>query len=99
MTDSNVEIREFTKLVERFVQLANEMKDEGKSLAAINAALMSASATYGSYVAAGNEGYLKPSGVDKLVDSYRHHAVRVQDIKKASIQNNDQVVGDDADKS
>jgi hypothetical protein len=91
MTDNSVEIREFTKLVERFVHLANEMKDEGKSLATINAALMSASATYGSYVAAGNEGYLKPSGVDKLVDAYRHHAVRVQDIKRANVQNNDPV--------
>jgi hypothetical protein len=92
MTSQSVEIREFTKLVERFVQLANEMKEEGKSLSTINAALMSASATYGSYVAAGNEGYLKPSGVDKLVDAYRHHAVRVQDIKKATIQSNAQPV-------
>jgi hypothetical protein len=92
MTNQSVEIREFTKLVERFVRLANEMKEEGKSLATINAALMSASATYGSYVAAGNEGYLKPSGVDKLVDAYRHHVVRVQDIKKATIQSNGQAV-------
>lgn len=90
MTNNGTEIQEFTKLVERFVQLANEMKKEGTSLATINSALMSASATYGSYVAAGNEGYLRPSGVDKLVDAYRHHAVRVQDIKRASIQSSDE---------
>ncbi|MES9992464.1 MAG: DUF3144 domain-containing protein [Candidatus Thiodiazotropha sp.] len=86
MTENIEQLKEFTKLVERFVQLANEMKDEGTSLPTINAALMSASATYGSYVAAGNDGYLRPSGVEKLVESYRHHANRVQDIKKHIIQ-------------
>lgn len=86
MTENIEQLKEFTKLVERFVAVANEMKDEGKNLSTINAALMSASATYGSYVAAGNEGYLRPSGVDKLVEAYRHHANRVQDVKKQIIQ-------------
>jgi hypothetical protein len=95
MTDNSDQIKEFTSLVERFVRLANEMKNEGKGLTTINAALMSASATYGSYVAAGNEGYLKPSGVEKLVDAYRHHAVRVQDLKRESIQRSGKTAGED----
>jgi hypothetical protein len=86
MTNSSENMQEFTELVERFVSLANEMKDEGKSLSLINSALMSASATYGSYVAAGNDGFLQPSGVDKLVDVYRRHAIRVQEIKKAMLK-------------
>jgi fatty acid-binding protein DegV len=95
MTNNSEEIQEFTKLVERFVEVANEMKNEGKRLTTINAALMSASATYGSYIAAGNVGYLQPSGVDKLVDAYRHHALRVQEIKKAIIQSSGQNIDQD----
>ena len=82
MTDTNKQALEFTALVEQFVKLANEMKDAGKPVSMINMALMSASATYGSYVAAGNEGYLKPSGVDKLVAAYHAEATRVQEIKR-----------------
>jgi hypothetical protein len=95
MPESSDKMQEFTELVERFVGLANEMKEEGKSLSTINSALMSASATYSSYVAAGNEGYLQPSGVDKLVDVYRNHAIRVQELKKAMIQSSGQKVDRD----
>ncbi|MCU7892959.1 MAG: DUF3144 domain-containing protein [Candidatus Thiodiazotropha sp. (ex Ustalcina ferruginea)] len=86
MSEDKEQLAEFTKMVERIVQLANEMKDEGKSLSMINGALMSASATYGSYVAAGNDGYLQPSGVDKLVEVYRNHVNRVQEMKLHTIE-------------
>jgi hypothetical protein len=93
MTDNIDQIKEFTSVVERFVRLANEMKNESKGLTTIIAALVSAAATYGSCVAAGNEGYLKPSGVDKLVDANRRHALRVQDLKRESIQRSGKTAG------
>ena len=62
----------------RFVALANEMKDEGVGTHVVSAALMSASAVYATYVAGGNTGGLNPSGVDKIVEAYRHQMDQVQ---------------------
>ncbi len=76
------DIEEFTALAGRFIELANKMKDEGKPLQMVNAALMSASATYGTYIYAGNAGYLKPGGVKKLIDTYRTQVENIQQIKK-----------------
>jgi hypothetical protein len=81
MTD-NADMTEFTSLAERFITLANKMKDEGKPVQMINAALMSASATYGTYIFAGNQGYLKSSGVKKLVDAYSNQVENIQQLKK-----------------
>lgn len=75
-------------MAERFIALANEIKNEGKPLPLVNAALMSASATYGTYMAAGNEGYLKPSGVDRLVDAYRAQVSNIQEIKRKTLEKN-----------
>ena len=59
------------------------MKNEGAGSHVISASLMSASGAYATYVAAGNEGGLNPSGVDKVVEAYRQQMNRVQDAKKA----------------
>jgi hypothetical protein len=80
------ELEEFTALASRFIELANSMKQEGKPLPMINAALMSASATYGTYIYAGNEGYLKPSGVKKLVDTYSNQVENIQKLKKQAAE-------------
>jgi uncharacterized protein YukE len=82
----NSNMEEFTALAERFIQLANEMKNEGKTLQMINAAMMSASATYATYIFAGNQGYLKPDGVKKLVDAYRNQVENIQQIKKSATE-------------
>jgi hypothetical protein len=87
MTEEKSDIKEFTQLAERFIQLANEMKSEGKPLQMINAALMSASATYGTYVFAGNQGYLKSSGVKKLIEAYSNQVDNIQQIKKRTAEN------------
>jgi DNA-binding NarL/FixJ family response regulator len=86
MTDKETEFAEFTAVAERFIALANEIKSEGKPLPLVNAAFMSASATYSTYVAAGNEGYLKPSGIDRLVDAYRAQLANIQEIKRKSVE-------------
>lgn len=87
MSDNTDKIAEFTALAERFIALANEIKNEGKPLALVNAALMSASATYGTFAAAGNQGYLKPSGVDRLVDAYRAQVSNIQELKRRAVEN------------
>ena len=72
--------------VNRFIELANNIKDEGVGTHVISAAIMSASAVYATYVAAGNEGGLTESGMDKIVDAYRHQMVQVQAAKKAELE-------------
>jgi hypothetical protein len=76
---SNVEVQQ---LLERFIKLANDIKDEGKPAEMINAALILASCTYATYVAAGNEGYLKEGGVNKMTSIYRKNLASLQHAKK-----------------
>ena len=79
---SKPEMREYNLLSERFIALANEMKNEGKSQQMVNAALMSASGIYATYTAAGNEGGLTASGVDKVVGVYKANLQNVQKLKQ-----------------
>ncbi len=75
-------MQEYNELATRFIALANEMKDEGKTTQMVNAALMSASGIYATYTAAGNEGGLTPTGVDKVVAVYKLNLENVQKLKK-----------------
>jgi Protein of unknown function (DUF3144) len=67
----------------RFVELANKMKEEGVETRIVSAGLMTASAVYATYVAAGNDGGLAPSGVDKVAQAYRSQLEQVQKLKQA----------------
>lgn len=80
MTETTM--RDYNLLSERFIALANEMKNEGKSQQMVNAALMSASGIYATYTAAGNDGGLMPSGVDQVVAVYKLNLENVQKLKK-----------------
>lgn len=71
---------------QKFIELANEMKSEGFEPQLISAALMSASGIYATYVSAGNEGGLQPSGVDKVVMMYRRNLEHIQERKKEEIE-------------
>ena len=70
----------------KFIDLANEMKNEGLEPQLISAALMAASGIYATYVSAGNEGGLQPSGVDKVVMMYRRNLEHIQERKKEEIE-------------
>jgi hypothetical protein len=70
----------------KFIELANELKEEGIDVTLVNGALMTASGIYATYIAAGNEGALEPSGVDKVVDLYRRTLEHHQTVKKALLQ-------------
>ena len=66
----------------RFVELANTMKDEGLDPSLVSGALMTASGIYATYLAAGNNAALEPSGVDKVCLVYRNTLERFQSLKK-----------------
>jgi hypothetical protein len=70
------------KSIERFINLANEMKEGGGTPEMVSAAMMTASALYATYSVAGNEGGLTESGVDKVVAKYRDCVEYVQEVKK-----------------
>ena len=67
----------------KFIELANQLKKEKIDPAMVSGALMTASAVYATYVAAGNEGALEPVGIDKVVALYRrtleHHQLTKKD--------------------
>jgi hypothetical protein len=68
---------------QKFIEIANELKDKSHDPHVISAALMAASGIYATFVAAGNTGGLQPSGVDKLVMMYRRNLENIQERKKA----------------
>ena len=70
----------------KFIELANQLKDEKMSPTLVSGALMTASGIYATYVAAGNRGALEPSGVDKMVALYRRTLEHHQEAKKAQLQ-------------
>jgi hypothetical protein len=70
----------------KFIELANQLKEENIDIALISGALMTASGVYATYTAAGNEGALEPSGVDKVVDLYRRTLVHHQAVKRAQLE-------------
>ncbi len=67
----------------RFIELANGMKDDQVDINVVSSALMTATAVYCTYAAAGNEGGLNTSGVDKMITEFRTRLERVQAAKKA----------------
>ena len=67
----------------KFINLANELKEQGHSPQLISAALMAASGIYATFITAGNTGGLQPSGVDKVVLMYRRNLEYIQERKKA----------------
>ena len=71
-----------TGCVNRFIDLANTMKDEGIDIQVVSHALMSASGLYTTYTLGGNEGGLTDSGIEKVSDVYKHELERIQKNKK-----------------
>lgn len=74
------------ELSRRFIELANQMKDEGQEIRRISSGLMQASAIYATYAAAGNAGYLQESGVKKVADVYVNGLRELQNVKKAAAE-------------
>ena len=69
--------------INAFIDLANEMKNDGASAQFVSAALMRASAVYSTYVVAGNKGALRESGIVKMKELF---AKELAVIQKAKLQ-------------
>lgn len=69
--------------INAFINLANEMKDNGASIQFVSTALMRACAVYATYVVAGNDGALKESGIEKLSDVFAQELNVIQEAKIA----------------
>ena len=80
MTKSDNEVHQ--ECVDRFVDLANTLKNEGIDMKIVSHGLMSASCVYTTYTLGGNEGGLNESDVEKVADVYKRELGRIQPIKK-----------------
>ena len=69
--------------VERFIALANTIKDEGVPIDVVSAGLMTASGVYATFIVGGNDGGLTASGVDKVAAKYKQELEHIQEVKKA----------------
>jgi hypothetical protein len=69
-----------------FIQLANQLRKEEIDPKLVSGALMTASSVYATYVAAGNNGALESSGVDKVVAVFRRTLEHHQTVKKAGLK-------------
>lgn len=80
--DASKQAETHTGCVDRFIELANAMKDEGLEPGAVSHALMSASGIYATYAIAGNTNILNPAGVEKLAKIYQASLENIQRSKK-----------------
>ena len=74
--------QDHSECTNKFIDLANELRNEGHAPMLVSAALMAASGIYATYITAGNQGGLQPSGVDKVVMMYRRNLEHIQERKK-----------------
>jgi hypothetical protein len=70
--------------INKFIEMANQLKNEKYPTEVISSALMTASGVYATYVAADerNNGFLLEPGVEKVTDAYRERLQIIQDSKK-----------------
>ena len=80
MSDSENE--QLQQIMQRFIDLANVIKDEGIEPRIITVGLMRASCVYSTYVVAGNEGGLNESGVEKVAEAYKQQLAHIQQLKR-----------------
>lgn len=81
----STDTKQHQECTNRFIELANELKNEGVDPTIVSGALMTSSGIYATFVAAGNNGTLEASGVKKVVDLYQNTLERYQRIKKTNL--------------
>lgn len=87
MSDRQKQIDAHNQATNEFIELANEMVNErGFEQSLVSAALMAASGVYATFVAAGNQGFLAPGGIDKVVNMYKKNLSYIQDRKKEDLE-------------
>jgi len=87
MSDKQQKIEAHNKATDDFIQLANRMANEqGLDVKMISAALMAASGVYATFMAAGNQGFLAPGGVDRVAEVYKNNLAYIQERKKEELE-------------
>ena len=87
MSEQEKQVEAHNKATERFIKLANEMaNEEGQDIKMISAALMAASGVYATFMAAGNQGFLAPGGVDRVAEVYKNNLGYIQERKKQELE-------------
>lgn len=82
MSKSDAEL--ISDAVNRFIDLANSIKNEDVDVNIVATALMSASGIYSTYAAGGNQGGLTEKGVEKVAAAYKSERARIQEVKRAN---------------
>jgi len=82
MSKSDAEL--ISDAVNRFIDLANSIKNEDVDVNIVATALMSASGIYSTYAAGGNQGGLTEKGVEKVAAAYKSELARIQEVKRAN---------------
>lgn len=67
----------------RFIDLANQMHEEGIQRNLVGAALLTAAGVYSSFVVGGNSGGLNASGIEKLTTMFKRELERVEAAKQS----------------
>ena len=83
---NNTKAEQHLDALNRLIVLANEIKDEGVDVKIVGAAMLSATSIYTTYAQAGNDGFLQPSGVEKVIDEFRSHLQLVQAKKRDALE-------------
>ena len=69
----------------KFIEVANELRNDDIDPQLVSGSMMTAAAIYATFVAAGNDGALEPSGVEKVVTLFRRTLEHHQELKRAHL--------------
>ncbi len=87
MSEQQKQIDAHNQATSEFIELANKMvNDRGFDSKLVSAALMAASGVYATFIAAGNQGFLAPGGVDKVTEMYKNNLAYIQNRKKEELE-------------
>lgn len=85
--DQQKQLEAHNRATSAFIELANKLaKEEGQNVNVVSAALMAASGIYATFITAGNNGFLAPSGVEKIADMYKNNLGYVQERKQQELK-------------
>jgi len=85
--DRQRQIDAHNQATEEFIVMANQMVNEkGHDPKLVSAALMAASGVYATFIAAGNDGFLAPNGVNTIADTYKNNLAYIQKRKKEELE-------------
>lgn len=87
MTDKEKQLAAHNRATSAFIELANNLaKEDDQDVKIVSAALMAASGVYATFIAAGNDGYLAPGGVDKVAGMYKNNLAYIQERKQSELK-------------